>query len=197
MLKRSFDIIAALLGLLVLSPVLAVAAVLVWWSSPGPILFRQQRMGRGFRPFTILKFRTMRYEPDRSGALITASGDRRVTWIGELLRKTKIDELPQLYNVLRGDMSFVGPRPEVSRYVEMFRREFAEILSVRPGITDPASLRFRNESEMLAAAADPEQEYIGRILPQKLELARNYLRSRSFLGDLSILCRTVLRIAGG
>jgi lipopolysaccharide/colanic/teichoic acid biosynthesis glycosyltransferase len=142
-MKRTFDIVAAALGVVILSPLLLMAAVLVKLSSPGPVFFQQERIGKGFRPFLIYKFRTMRPDAPATGMLITVGNDPRVTRIGRLLRKTKIDELPQLINVLKGDMSLVGPRPEVPKYVELFRADYDEILRVRPGITDLASLKYR------------------------------------------------------
>lgn len=193
MLKRSFDVVASLLGLIVLSPLLAVAAVAVRCSSPGPVLFRQERMGRNFRPFHILKFRTMTADaPQRGGPLTQGRDDPRITRVGRFLRRWKIDELPQLINVLRGEMSLVGPRPEVAKYVELFRDDYAEILRVRPGITDAASLKYRDEAALLGAAADPDAEYRTKILPDKIALAKRYVREASFGQDLRILFRTVL-----
>lgn len=194
-LKRALDLAVASLGLLLTSPLLLLAAAAVKCGSPGPVLFRQQRVGRGFRPFEILKFRTMVVDAPQRGAAITAGGDPRITRVGRLLRKTKLDELPQLWNVLRGEMSLVGPRPEVPRYVELFRDDYAAILSVRPGITDPASIKFRNEAELLGQAADPEREYVERILPEKIALAREYLSRASVLYDLRLILATVWRVA--
>src|SRR6516225_1894346 len=145
-MKRLFDVLIASVGLLVLVPLLLVIALLIKLTSRGPVLFRQERMGRNFQPFWIYKFRTMVPDAARLGGPITAAEDPRVTVIGRLLRKTKVDELPQLFNVLRGDMSLVGPRPEVRRYVEMFHQDYEEILRARPGITDPASVKYRDES---------------------------------------------------
>jgi lipopolysaccharide/colanic/teichoic acid biosynthesis glycosyltransferase len=193
--KRAFDLFAAGLGLVVLSPVLLVAAIAVRIDSSGPVFFLQRRMGRNFAPFWIYKFRTMVADAPTRGGQITCGADPRITRVGRWLRKTKIDEIPQLINVLWGDMSLVGPRPEVPRYVEMFHDDFTQVLSVRPGLTDPASIKYRDEAAILAACADPEQEYIGRILPDKLALARGYIARASFSGDLSVLLRTLLRIA--
>jgi lipopolysaccharide/colanic/teichoic acid biosynthesis glycosyltransferase len=194
-MKRLIDIAASTVGIVFLSPLLLVAAALVRLSSPGPVLFRQVRIGRGFRPFTILKFRTMVVDAPKLGAAITCGDDPRITAIGRFLRKTKLDELPQLFNVLRGDMSLVGPRPEVPRYVEMFREDFAEILAVRPGITDLASITYRNESEILGRARDPQAEYVERILPDKIRLAKEYRRRSSVLFDLRLIVRTIAAIA--
>jgi lipopolysaccharide/colanic/teichoic acid biosynthesis glycosyltransferase len=195
--KRALDIIAAFLGLIMLAPLFAVVAILIRTDSPGPVFFRQERIGRGFRPFWIYKFRTMvKDAPDKGGAL-TASGDPRVTRIGKILRQTKIDELPQLINILRGDMSLVGPRPEVCQYVELFREHYETILAVRPGITDPASLKYRDESAILARSENPEQEYIRRVLPDKLRLGEEYVRQSSLLLDLAVIFKTILAVIPG
>jgi lipopolysaccharide/colanic/teichoic acid biosynthesis glycosyltransferase len=194
MLKRMFDIVAALFGLLLLAPLLLFLMVLVRITSRGPALFCQQRVGKNFRPFTIYKLRTMVPEAPQQGLAITAGRDPRITWIGNILRKTKLDEFPQLWNVLRGDMSFVGPRPEVQKYVEMFRDEYAVILKLRPGITDLASIEFSDESAMLGRAADPEREYIEHILPRKMALAKDYVQRSSVWLDLVIIFRTLAKI---
>lgn len=193
--KRSLDLAASGLGLLVASPILLVAAVAVRLDSAGPILFRQTRVGRDFRPFSIYKFRTMTVDAPERGGQITAGTDPRITPSGRWLRKSKIDELPQLFNVFLGDMSLVGPRPEVPKYVEMFHDQYAAVLAVRPGLTDPASVKYRDEAELLAASADPEQEYVQRILPDKIALSRDYIERATLAGDVAILFRTLLRIA--
>lgn len=190
-MKRAFDLVASAFGLLLLWPVFLVVAVLVKAEDGGPVLFRQERIGRQGRPFWILKFRTMTIDAPSRGPAITAHGDARITRIGGLLRRAKLDELPQLWNVLRGDMSLVGARPEVPRYVELFRAEYNEILRLRPGITDPASIRFRDESELLAASEDPETTYIERILPEKLRLARDYVRNASPAYDVQLVLTTL------
>jgi lipopolysaccharide/colanic/teichoic acid biosynthesis glycosyltransferase len=173
-------------------------AIAVKLDSRGPVFFRQQRVGRKFRPFRIFKFRTMVVDAPQRGGLITSGhDDPRITRVGRFLRRWKFDELPQFFNVVMGDMSLVGPRPEVPRYVEMFRSEYSEILTIRPGITDLASIKYRDEASLLAGSANPEQTYVQEILPQKLALAREYVAHRSFGQDLRILFRTVLRIAGG
>ncbi len=194
MIKRIFDLGASALGLVLLSPVFLVVAVAIKLDSPGPVFFRQERMGRNFRPFRILKFRSMSAGPAENAPQITASGDPRVTRLGRLLRRTKVDELPQLVNVLRGDMSLVGPRPEVRRYVELFGADYDEILKYRPGMTDLASIRFRDEEELLAAANDPETEYVSRVLPEKIKLGKEYVRRASFAVDIELIISTLLRI---
>lgn len=193
--KRAFDVLAAGVGLVVVSPLLALAAIAIRLDSPGPIFFRQQRVGRDFRPFWIYKFRTMVPDADKRGGPLTTHDDQRITRVGRLLRKTKIDELPQLANVLVGDMSLVGPRPEVPKYVEMFRDDYAYVLSVRPGLTDRASVKYRDEAAFLAASPDPELEYVSRILPDKIAMARSYIAEATFTSDLGLLLSTVLRIA--
>jgi lipopolysaccharide/colanic/teichoic acid biosynthesis glycosyltransferase len=192
MVKRGFDLLVSASALLVLWPLLLVLGLLVRLDSPGPALFRQERIGRFGRPFRILKFRTMRSGAGPAGPLITAAGDGRITRIGHSLRATKLDELPQLINVLKGDMSLVGPRPEVAKYVAMYPPADRElVLSVRPGITDEAAVEFRDEGAVLASADDPERLYAEEILPRKLALYGKYVRERSFAGDLRLLWRTV------
>jgi lipopolysaccharide/colanic/teichoic acid biosynthesis glycosyltransferase len=189
-LKRAFDVGAAVAGLLVATPVLVATAVLVKLSSSGPVFFAQQRVGRNGRHFRIFKFRSMRV--DQPGALVTASSDPRVTSVGRVLRRTKLDELPQLFNVLRGDLSLVGPRPEVPRYVALYSESDRLFLqSVRPGITDPATIRFRNEEQILASSADPERTYVEEVLPSKVRLYREYLERASFLSDIRVLSETL------
>ncbi|HMS36178.1 MAG TPA: sugar transferase [Arachnia sp.] len=196
MLKRAFDAAAAAVGLVLLSPVFLVVAALIKAQDRGPVFFRQERVGRGGRTFRIHKFRTMRVA--NAGALITRTDDDRITPVGAFLRRTKLDELPQLIDVLRGDMSVVGPRPEVPRYVAMWGDEArAEILTVRPGISDPASIAFRNEQDVLAAAEDPERHYVEVILPQKVAMYLDYVRTRSFLGDLRVIVGTLAEIVRG
>jgi lipopolysaccharide/colanic/teichoic acid biosynthesis glycosyltransferase len=194
-MKRTFDLVGALVGLIVLSPLLVLIALLIKLTSPGPVLYRQERVGRGFRRFKICKFRTMVPHADRIGGPLTVGQDRRITPIGWWLRRTKLDELPQLLNVLIGDMSFVGPRPEVPKYVDMFREDYRELLTLRPGITDLASLKYRHESELLQQAADPELAYVQQILPDKIRLGKEYLQRQSLLLDLTLIAKTVLRMA--
>ena len=192
MAKRLFDIVCSALGLLVLAPVLLAMAAWVKLDSPGPVFFRQERVGRFGVPFRIHKFRTMRHAPAPQGPLITVGADVRITRAGAFLRRHKLDELPQLIDVFRGDMSLVGPRPEVPRYVAMYPPSLREkVLSVRPGITDPASLEFRDESGLLARASDPEREYVEVVMPAKLRLAAQYVEQASLATDLQLIGRTV------
>jgi len=191
--KRIFDLVVSALALLVLSPAMCILALCVRLDSPGPAIFRHIRVGRFGRPFDVLKFRTMRHRPFANGLQVTAANDVRITNLGRMLRRTKLDELPQLINVLAGDMSLVGPRPEVPRFVALYSEEDRrEILSVRPGLTDLASIEFRNEQELLAAAADPEWTYINEIMPHKVALYRQYVRQQNLLLDLKIVIRTSL-----
>jgi lipopolysaccharide/colanic/teichoic acid biosynthesis glycosyltransferase len=194
-MKRAIDLAVSGICLVLLSPVLAVVAGLIKRSEPeAPVLFTQERVGLGGEPFDIHKFRTMR--AGAGGLQVTSDGDDRITRVGRVLRKTKLDELPQLWDVARGRMSLVGPRPEVSKYVAQWPAELRdEILSVRPGITDPASIRFRNESEELAAAADPEAHYVHVILPEKARMYAAYARSHSLRGDLKVLWDTLVVVA--
>jgi len=193
-MKRAFDIVIAFFGLLLLSPVLLVVAFLIWRDSGHPIFFTQERIGRQFRPFFIYKFRTMVKDASQRGRAITVGDDPRITRVGRLLRKTKIDELPQLLNVLKGEMSFVGPRPEVRHYVDLFRADYEKILTIRPGITDLASLKYRDESTLLGQSQNPEEEYLKRLLPEKIMLAKAYLEHSSFFFDLQLIFKTVLRL---
>ncbi len=190
--RRVFDVAISLAGLVILLPLLALIALAIRIDSPGPVFFLQERIGRDFRPFRIVKFRTMAHAPDGNGPLVTAGGDARITRVGRLLRRLKLDELPQLANILAGQMSFVGPRPEVSRYVAMFREEYRRLLVVPPGMTDPASLRFIDEERLLSTAPDRERCYVETILPEKIRLSQAYLDRRTFAGDLALILRTVL-----
>ena len=194
MLKRSFDFLSSGLGLLILSPVLVLIAILITFSSKGGVFYRQKRIGLHGRPFDILKFRTMYTGADKLGLLTVGDRDPRVTPIGYYLRKYKLDELPQLINVFLGDMSMVGPRPEVAKYVDLYSREDKVVLSIRPGITDYASIYFRNENEILKSAVDPEKKYIEEVMPQKLELNKKYIREKGIVTDLKIIGLTVLSI---
>jgi lipopolysaccharide/colanic/teichoic acid biosynthesis glycosyltransferase len=194
-MKRLLDVVLSGLGLVLLSPLMAVVALLVRFGSPGPALFRQERVGRGFHRFRILKFRTMVQDAPQRGGPITFGADPRITPLGAVLRKTKLDELPQLINVWKGEMSLVGPRPEVPRYVEMFHEDYAEILQVRPGITDLASIRYRDEATVLGTAANPEEEYACRVLPEKIRLAKEYVARRSMGLDLAIIFGTLFGLA--
>jgi lipopolysaccharide/colanic/teichoic acid biosynthesis glycosyltransferase len=193
--KRTFDVVVSLFALTILAPVLGAIALGVLATSPGGVLFRQVRMGRGNRPFSIVKFRTMSVAQDAAKGRFDPGRDSdRITPIGRWLRKTKLDELPQFWNVLRGEMSLVGPRPEVPRWTEVYPERWEVVLSVRPGITDPASIEYRHEEDLLAAAEDPERTYREAILPRKLEIAERYVRTRTFAGDLAVLLRTATSI---
>jgi lipopolysaccharide/colanic/teichoic acid biosynthesis glycosyltransferase len=195
-IKRAFDIIIAGTGLLVLLPIMMVVAVLIKCDSQGPVFFKQKRMGKGFRAFLIYKFRTMKENSELTGSLITIGEDPRITRVGSFLRKTKIDELPQLINVLKGEMSLVGPRPELPRFVELFRREYAEILTMRPGITDLASLKYQDEASLMDQFANPEEEYVRSILPDKIRLAKEYIDRSSIVFDLRLILRTLPKLFG-
>jgi lipopolysaccharide/colanic/teichoic acid biosynthesis glycosyltransferase len=195
MVKRLLDIVAAAIGLLLLSPLFAAIAAGVKCSSPGPVFFRHERMGKNFRPFGVLKFRTMVQNASQIGGPITFGDDPRVTRFGGLLRRTKLDELPQLINVLKGDMSLVGPRPEVRRYVEMFREDYSVILQVRPGITDLASIKYRDEETVLGSGGNSDERYVRCVLPEKIRLARQYVQERSMRLDLAIIGNTFLLLA--
>jgi lipopolysaccharide/colanic/teichoic acid biosynthesis glycosyltransferase len=194
LLKRAIDIVGSGLALLVGFPLLMAIAAAVAIDSGFPVLYRQRRVGRGFRLFYLWKFRSM--SASEGGPRITVSGDSRVTRVGRFLRAAKLDELPQFWNVLTGEMSLVGPRPEIPEYVAMFAGRYRDILTVRPGITDLASVQFRDEEDVLARAPDPIEYYGRHVLPAKLELAEEYLRKRSLLFDLSILLRTFRAVFG-
>ena len=195
-MKRAFDVTVAGLVLLVLWPVMVVIAILIRATSPGPAFFRQERVGLHGELFRIHKFRTLRTGP--AGTMISPTGDPRITRVGAVLRRTKLDELPQLLDVLAGTMSLVGPRPEVPAYAALWPAEYRDvILSVRPGITDPASVAFRDEPERLAAVADPETYYVSVLLPEKARMYAEYVRGQSFLGDLVVLGRTARAVAVG
>jgi lipopolysaccharide/colanic/teichoic acid biosynthesis glycosyltransferase len=191
--KRLLDILAAGAGLLVLAPLFGLVALLIKVDSPGPVFFKQERIGRGFRPFWIYKFRTMRQDAAEASQL-TVGADARITRVGHFLRGSKIDELPQLFNIFIGDMTLVGPRPEVPRYVAAFRRDYEEILSVRPGLTDLASLKYRDEARLLGQSADPEQEYLRRVLPDKIRLGKEYIHRSSLAFDLSLILKTLAKV---
>jgi lipopolysaccharide/colanic/teichoic acid biosynthesis glycosyltransferase len=192
-MKRTFDIGVSFVGLILLSPLMLLAAVAIKLDSPGPIMFRQKRIGKGFHPFLIYKFRTMQEASGRRRSL-TVGDEPWITPTGRLLRRTKIDEVPQLINVLKGDMSFVGPRPEVPEFVELFRSEYEEILKVRPGITDLASLKYRDEATILGQSENPEDEYIRHVLPDKINLSKEYIRRSSFFFDLTLILKTVRKL---
>ena len=196
-MKRFIDLGVSVTALVVLAPLFALIALVIKLDSSGPVFFRQTRVGRGMRRFRVLKFRTMHQRPlDAAGPLLTVDGDARITRVGTFLRKTKLDEFPQLLNVLVGDMSLVGPRPEVPEYVELFARDYEIILAVRPGLTDPASFKYRSEGAMLRDAADPESEYVNRILPDKIRMAKAYVADSCLSLDLALMLKTVLEAVG-
>lgn len=190
-MKRLFDIVASGLGLIFLSPLFLIVAIWIKLDSPGPVFFRQVRVGRFNKDFRIFKFRTMRVGSDKGSQITIGGRDPRVTRAGYWLRKFKIDELPQLINVFIGDMSLVGPRPEVRRYVDLYTPEQMHVLDVRPGITDAASIKFRNESEFLKQVDDPEKHYIEVIMPMKLDLYLQYANYHSFKGDIRLILETI------
>jgi len=192
-MKRLLDMVAAGAGLLLLAPLFGIVAACIKLDSRGPVFFKQQRIGKGFRPFQIYKFRTMRNESDAALPL-TVGADARITRVGGFLRRSKIDELPQLFNILKGDMTLVGPRPEVPRYVEAFRRDYEEILTVRPGLTDLASLKYRDEAAVLGRSDDPEEEYVQRVLPDKIRLSKEYIRRSSVPFDIRLIFKTLQKV---
>lgn len=195
--KRVFDTVIAGLALVLLFPVFLIVALIIRRTSPGPVFFRQTRIGLRGKPFCIFKFRSMRVHDAKGAAQVTVSGDDRVTGIGRFLRKSKLDELPQLLNVVRGEMSLIGPRPEVPAYVEKYApANRAVVLAVRPGLSDFASIRFRNESELLAAQADPMAYYEKKLLPAKLRYGRFYVRHASVWLDIKLIIWTVLAVSG-
>lgn len=193
--KRVLDLVTGCAGLLILAPVLAAIAVLIKVGDGGPVLFRQSRVGRAGRPFEMFKFRTMRARAEHDG-LLTVGNDPRVTSIGRMLRKYKLDELPQLWNVVRGDMSLVGPRPEVPSFVALYTPEQRRVLDLTPGITDPASIRFTHESELLERAVDPERAYVHVIMPEKIRMNLEYAEKSNLRSDIGQILMTFLRIFG-
>lgn len=194
--KRAMDIGIASFGLLLTSPIVIASAIAVRLDSRGPVLFKSPRVGLGRKPFNLYKLRTMRFDDSGSGPQVTTGGDERITRVGRILRKTKIDELPQLINVLKGEVSLVGPRPEVPKYVELYPREYDRILSVKPGLSDRATLEFVGEEEILADSDDPEKTYIEEIMPRKLDHYLRYVDNHSLVEDLEVVVMTVCRIAG-
>ena len=193
MLKRIFDIILSLFGLILLSPFMIIIAILIKLDSKGPVFFKQIRVTKNEREFKIFKYRTMRVGSDKYSQ-ITVGKDNRITKVGAFLRKYKLDEIPQLINVLLGDMSLVGPRPEVPKYVALYTKEQKEILKVRAGITDYASIEFSDENDLLASEEDPEKAYIEKIMPKKIELNKKYLSEISILTDIKIILLTIKKI---
>ena len=193
-MKRAFDIVSCTLAVLLLFPFGLLIALCIVCGSKGGVFYRQTRVGRGGKDFKLLKFRTMRPNADRQGLLITVGNDQRITRIGGFLRKYKIDELPQLLNIIKGDMSVVGPRPEVRRYVELYDERQRRVLTVRPGLTDYASLQYISESELLAKSDDPEKTYIEEIMPAKLELNLQYIDNQSLKEDFKLIFQTLFSI---
>ncbi len=195
--KRIVDVLGASAGLVVLSPLFLALAILIKLSDGGPVFFLQERIGKGGRPFRLRKFRTMVPNAERIGGQLTVGGDARITPMGRRLRGTKLDELPQLLNVLVGEMSLVGPRPEVPRYVALYNAEQRKVLALTPGITDPASVRYRDESDQLARASDPETEYVQTIMPEKLRINMKYASESNVWKDLVVILQTVKSLVLG
>ncbi len=193
-MKRLFDIFFSSIGLVLLLPLFAVVAILIKIDSKGPVFFRQERIGRNFNPFKIYKFRTMTVDAENMGPQITVGGDKRVTKIGKFLRKYKIDEMPQLINVLKGEMSFVGPRPEVRKYVDHFKSDYKNLLTIRPGITDPASMKYSKEESVLSSSKNWEEDYVKRIMPEKIMLSSHYVDNHNLLTDLTLILKTIFKI---
>lgn len=193
-MKRSFDFMVSLAGLIILIPVFLLISILIKTTDKGPVFFRQLRVGRGGKLFVLYKFRSMSPLKSAENGSFEPGDSSRVTTIGKFLRKTKIDELPQLFNVLKGDMSLVGPRPEVEKWVRVYPEKWEKVLTVRPGITDYASIYYRNEETMMASSADPEREYREIILPRKLELYEKYVIKHTFLNDIKLICITIFHL---
>jgi len=179
------------MAVVLISPVLLLIAMLIMIAGNGPVFFCQERIGMNYQPFILYKFRTMSIGVSSAGPALTVKGDARIIPIGRLLRKTKLDELPQLFNVLKGDMSLVGPRPEVAQYVEMFKEDYKTVLTVRPGITDYAAIEYRNEEAILARYSNPQEAYVKEVLPAKIALYKKYIAEQSFLTDFKIIFSTL------
>ena len=195
MAKRVFDLFFAIIGLLVLSPFLVVVAIVVRLSSPGPALFRSRRAGRFGKEFFLLKFRTMTKDAPQSGPAITIGKDHRITRLGGILRRTKIDELPQLLNVIKGEMSLVGPRPEVPEYVRFYTPEQRAVLDLVPGMTDPASIKYALENDLLAKSSNPHSDYVNGIMPDKIRMNLEYAARANLWTDTRVILTTFARIA--
>lgn len=193
-LKRLFDLVCSFVGLILLSPVLLIVSILIKLDSSGPVFFKQVRIGKNEQPFKILKFRTMVNDAEKKGKQITVGQDNRITKVGSFLRKYKLDELPQLINVFVGDMSLVGPRPEVPKYTQYYTKEQKRIFEVRPGITDYASIKYRNENEILGKSEDPEKTYIEEVMQDKLKINFEYIDKRSVREDIFIIFNTIAKI---
>ena len=195
-MKRIFDILTSSIILMTFFPFGVIISLSILITSKGGVFYIQERIGKKLKPFGLLKFRTMVIGSDSKGALTVGTNDSRITTIGRLLRKFKLDEFPQFINVLLGQMSIVGPRPEVKEYVDLYNEEQLEVLNVKPGITDIASLEYFNENELLGRSSDPQKTYIEEVLPAKIELNKQYLRNPSLLSDIKIMWRTFLKIIG-
>lgn len=193
-IKRALDIVVSLFGLILMSPLFIAISILIKVDSKGTVFFKQTRVGKNKTNFKIYKFRTMVTDAEKIGKQITVGNDNRITDVGKFIRKCKMDELPQLINVLTGEMSLVGPRPEVPRYVEMYDEYQAQILLVKPGITDYASIEFKNENEILKDSKNPEKKYIEEIIPHKIELNMKYIKNISLKEDIKLICKTVLEV---
>jgi len=194
MIKRIFDIVFSLLGLIITFPVFIVLALAIILESRGGIFYKQERIGKNFKPFILYKFRSMYTGSDKKGLLTVGEKDNRITKVGYFIRKYKLDELAQLINVLKGDMSLVGPRPEVKKYVDLYNDEQKKVLLVKPGITDYASIEYFNENKLLENSPDPEKTYIEEIMPHKLKLNLKYIEDQSLLTDLKIILKTIFKI---
>jgi lipopolysaccharide/colanic/teichoic acid biosynthesis glycosyltransferase len=193
MIKRIFDIASSLFVLVLASPFFIIISILIKLDSSGALIFTQTRVGKNGKDFSLLKFRTMKTTQETS-SLITIGNDDRITKVGYFLRKYKLDELPQLINILKGEMSVVGPRPEVRKYVDMYSSSQLEVLNVKPGLTDPASIKYSNESDLLGEAENPENYYIHELMPAKIELSLNYIKTQTFLSDIKIILKTFSKI---
>ena len=193
-MKRCFDVIFSGLGIFLLLPFFFVVAIIIKLDSKGPVFFKQERIGKNFKPFYILKFRTMVENADKKGPHVTSSKDRRITRVGKILRKAKVDELPQLINILNADMSLVGPRPEVRKYVNRYVEDYKEILAVRPGITDISSIRYADEEALLQGHKATEDYYVEILLPKKILLAKEYIQKASLVYDIKLIFRTFKRV---
>lgn len=194
MIKRTFDFLMSMIGILLVSPIFIIISIAISMDSRGGVFYKQERIGRGRKPFKLLKFRSMKTGSDKKGLLTVGSNDSRVTKIGLFIRKYKLDELPQLINIFLGDMSFVGPRPEVKKYVDLYTDEQLKVLEVRPGLTDYASLAYFNENELLSKSTNPEETYIQEVMPAKLRLNFKYLENKGFITDIGLIFKTIKRI---
>jgi len=194
MLKRLFDIVFSVLVILILLPFMFIITLIISFESEGGFFYFQKRVGKNNCDFILIKFRTMFVDADKNGLLTVGTNDKRITGFGKFLRKFKLDELPQLFNIILGDMSIVGPRPEVRKYVDLYTDEQKKVLSVRPGLTDYASIEYIAENEILALSENAEKIYIEKIMPRKLELNIKYIQNKSFITDLKIIFKTVFKI---